>query len=168
GLLCLFINGLVLTRLYGGRLRAVTLVPSTQMPRLADPRLARKTVAVLIMLLGAFLAGAPMDVSALVAAGGLLVWANEPPTQAFAAVDWSLLVFFAGLFVVVDGVVRVEGRWVARALALTAARPDTLSGLATFSGVTVLGSNLFSNVPFVMLARHWVAGRPHASTLWLA
>ena len=168
GLVCLVLNGLVLTRLYGSQLRAARVQSGVPVPALADARLARKTVLVLIGLLAAFLAGAPMDVSALVAAGVLLVWANEPPAQAFAAVDWTLLVFFAGLFVVVDGVVQVEGRWVARALAVSAARPDTLHGLATFSGAAVLGSNLFSNVPFVMLARHWVAGRPHASILWLA
>jgi Na+/H+ antiporter NhaD/arsenite permease-like protein len=168
GLLCLGLNGLVLTRLYGRELRAARLQDTVAPPPLRDPRLARKTLLVLIGLLIAFLAGAPMDVSALVAAGVLLVWANEAPAQAFAAVDWPLLVFFAGLFVVVEGVVQVEGRWVSRALAVSAARPDTLRGLAAFSGVTVLGSNLFSNVPFVMLARHWVAGRPHASSLWLA
>jgi Na+/H+ antiporter NhaD/arsenite permease-like protein len=168
GLICLVINGLVLTHLYSARLRSVTLAAVIEQPDLVDPRLARKTVIVLVLLLGAFLGGAPMDVSALVAAGTLLVWANEPPGQAFAAVDWPLLVFFAGLFVVVDRVVQVEGPRVAHALALATAHPETLSGLAVFTGVTVLGSNLLSNVPFVMLARHWVAGQPHTELLWLA
>ncbi len=168
GLLCLGLNGLVLFLIYRVPLRAATLTAAGPMPGLTDARLARKTVVVLVGLLVAFLAGAPMDVSALVAAAVLLVWANQPPAEAFAAVDWPLLIFFAGLFVVVEGVVRTEGFRVARLMTASAAAPDTLPGLAGFSGVTVLGSNLFSNVPFVMLARLWVTGQPHAPLLWLA
>jgi Na+/H+ antiporter NhaD/arsenite permease-like protein len=168
GLLCLGLNGLVLSSLYKKQLSALPLRETRIEASLADPRLARKTMVVLAGLLAAFLAGAPMDVSALVAACVLLAWANQPPVEAFAAVDWPLLVFFAGLFVVVEGVVRTEGRWVTRALSLSAARPGTLPGMAAFCGVTALGSNLFSNVPFVMLARLWVAGRSHTDLLWLA
>jgi Na+/H+ antiporter NhaD/arsenite permease-like protein len=56
----------------------------------------------------AFLVGAPMDVAALTAATVLLVWANRPPREALEAVDWSLLLFFAGLFVVVEGFVKAD------------------------------------------------------------
>lgn len=167
GLVCMGLNALVLIGLYRNRLRTARFRTAVPLPVLRDVPLARKTLFVLLGLLAAFLAGAPMDVSALVAAVALLVWANEPPAQAFAAVDWPLLIFFAGLFVVVDGVVQVEGRWVAHALATSTARPDSFQGLATFASVTVLGSNLFSNVPYVMLARHWVASQPHARILWL-
>ena len=31
-----------------------------------------------------------------------------------------------------------------------------------------MGRNLFSNVPFVMLLRGWIAQMPHAPLLWLA
>jgi Na+/H+ antiporter NhaD/arsenite permease-like protein len=43
-----------------------------------------------------------------------------------------------------------------------------LGELSPFSLGSVAGSNLFNNVPFVMLLRSWVPSLPHASLLWLA
>jgi Na+/H+ antiporter NhaD/arsenite permease-like protein len=131
-------------------------------------RLAIKTVVVLTGLILAFLAGAPMDVSALLAAVTLLVLANEPPARAFADVDWSLLIFFAGLFVVVEGVTHAEGGWIARLAPLFTRHTASFSGLAGFCAMATLGSNLFSNVPFVMLLRPWLSHVPHAPLAWLA
>jgi Na+/H+ antiporter NhaD/arsenite permease-like protein len=133
-----------------------------------DRRLAAKTILVLCGMLAAFLAGAPMDLSALTAAVVLLAWANRPPEEAFAAVDWSLLLFFAGLFVVVGGVTKTQGAWIARAVPLLTHHNGSLGQLAGFSTASVAGSNLFSNVPFVMLLRHWISGLPRAGLLWLA
>ncbi len=65
--------------------------------------LAVKSLCVLAGLIIAFFLGAPLDVSCISAATVLLVWANRPPRYALEKVDWSLLLFFAGLFVVVQG-----------------------------------------------------------------
>lgn len=127
-----------------------------------------KTLVVLAGLLIGFLAGAPMDVTALAAAVVLIIWANRAPEETFAAVDWALLLFFAGLFVVVGGVTKTEGAWITRLLPAFTHHTAHLDGLAKFSLLSVAGSNLFSNVPFVMLLRGWIAQTPHASLLWLA
>ena len=43
----------------------------------------------------------------------------------------------------------------------------SLRQLSLFSAGSILGSNIFSNVPFVMLLRGWLPGLPHARLLWL-
>jgi Na+/H+ antiporter NhaD/arsenite permease-like protein len=94
------------------------------------------------------------------AAAGLMLVARTPPRRAFASVDWQLLVFFAGLFVVVAGIAHVGllDRLFER-LAPVIARGDAAGDLA-FVALVVGASNLVSNVPLVLVAVGWV---PHLS-----
>jgi Na+/H+ antiporter NhaD/arsenite permease-like protein len=81
-------------------------------------------------------------------------------------VDWHLLVFFAALFVVVEGLGstglpddiyrKVSG------LFGTSANSQAWN-LAWFSAV---GSNLFSNVPFVLVAGKWVPNFANPDLMW--
>lgn len=66
-------------------------------------------------------------------------------------VDWSLIVFFAALFVVVAAFASTGFPARAWELAAPHLQLRTPSGVTWFSGYTLLGSNLFSNVPLVML-----------------
>src|SRR5579875_229639 len=170
GLICLLLNGAIVRWLYAKKLAGLQMptenTPLEREGRL-DRKLAIKTGAVLSGLLIAFLAGAPMDLAALCAAVALLIWANRPTEETFARVDWALLLFFAGLFVVVDGVNRAEGPVFARLAPLLFHNAGSLAQLSLFSLASVVGSNLFSNVPFVMLARGWVTTHAQAPLLWL-
>ena len=67
-----------------------------------------------------------------------------------------------------SGVTKQQGIWIARALPYVTHQPGTFRELALFSATSVAGSNLFSNVPFVLLLRGWIAPLPHAPILWLA
>jgi Na+/H+ antiporter NhaD/arsenite permease-like protein len=118
-------------------------------PRTAD---GARVVAVLVGVAAAFLGGAHLGFAALGGAVLLMVWDRQEPRDVFAAVDWSLLVFFAGLFVVVGGLAStglVDAAWAQLAPSL---RLDTARGALAFSGVMTVGSNLVSNVPLVLLA----------------
>jgi Na+/H+ antiporter NhaD/arsenite permease-like protein len=171
GLICLAVNTVIVDRLYRRELRAIPATQATNpvaSPPAVNRRLAAKSVLVLVALLIAFLCGAPMDVAALSAAVAIIVLANRPPSEAFRAVDWSLLLFFAGLFVVVHGVTKVEGEWIGRLIPAMTRHTGSPRELAGFSAASVLGSNLFSNVPFVMLMRTWLVHLPRAPLLWLA
>ena len=132
-----------------------------------NKKLAAKTLIVLLGLLIAFLLGAPMDLSAMTAAAVILVLANQPPAESFAGVDWALLMFFAGLFVVVAGVSKSEVGLLSDYLPAVLRDTNSFQGLLQFSVVSVVGSNLFGNVPFVMLLRDWVSHAHHAHLLWL-
>lgn len=128
--------------------------------------MAAKSGLAFLGLIVALIFGAPMDVSALTAATVLLVWANRPPSEILDSVDWPLLLFFAGLFVVVAGFVKADGN-VLNAAASLPGRRFTLGNAFAVSGVSLLGSNVFSNVPFVLIAGHWVRSMENPGFSWL-
>jgi Na+/H+ antiporter NhaD/arsenite permease-like protein len=81
-------------------------------------------------------------------------------------VDWSLLLFFAGLFLILGGAERVH----LTDYLLAAARHLNLQNSAIFAAVVALLSNVVSNVPAVMLLRPVMAQfhDPHSAWLMLA
>ncbi len=168
GLLCLVANWLLLAALYRSDLRVretAWRAPTT--PNLPlDSGLAAKSVLAFAALIIAFLAGMPMDLAAMVAATLLLVWINRPPGQALERVDWSLLLFFAGLFVVVAGFVKADLALLDR-LVRTVRTDLGLLSVLQVSLVALVGSNLFSNVPFVLIVGHWVRQMPQPHFVWL-
>ena len=91
---------------------------------------------------------------------------RDEHVQALEQVDWVLLLFFSSLFVVVYGVNKHGWAGEIRELfgPLMAGPPwrETLG----FAGLTLVASNLFSNVPFVMLARTWVPGLQNPELGW--
>jgi Na+/H+ antiporter NhaD/arsenite permease-like protein len=131
-------------------------------PRVHRNLLVKSTVVTLAAV-AMFFAGAPIALVAL-AAAGVLMLGRVRPEKVYDSVDWPLLVMFAGLFVVVRGfevnVVRTWGleRW------------DALleSPVVLVSGLSVLMSNLVSNVPAVLLFRPLMEVMPRKETAWLA
>ncbi len=113
-----------------------------------------------------FLLDAPLDISCLSAAAVLLVWANRPPKNTLEQVDWSLLLFFAGLFVVVQGLVKAEASFLKEWINFLDLQVNVKTVLL-FSLASVLGSNLFSNVPFVIMVSHWVRQMSNPPFVWL-
>ncbi|MDP1824728.1 MAG: SLC13 family permease [Archangium sp.] len=109
-------------------------------------------------ILVAFFAGLPLSWSALVGATAVMVVAGIDPEPQYKKIDLGLLLFFACLFIVVHGV--NEDGWALAMRELFA--PLMVGGPIResfgFTALTLLASNLFSNVPFVMLARVWVPG----------
>ena len=107
-----------------------------------------------------FLAGLPLAWVALAGACLSAVLRFEEPTENIARLDWALLVFFAALFVVIGGVARAG--WIDQATGSLStwltARPEARPTL--FAGFSLVASNLFSNVPFVLVLGH---GYPAAS-----
>lgn len=121
--------------------------------RPVDVDLLRKSLLATGLLAVLLLGGAPAPLAALCAASMLLVTRRLAPERVFAEIDWSLLVFFAGLFVVSDAIDAALG-----ACGLhDAMRAWVDSGTAGLSAVTVVLSNLVSNVPAVLLLRAPVA-----------
>ena len=82
-----------------------------------------------------------------------------------AKVDWGIILFFVGLFLLLAGV-RASGLSAAIQGAFTSALGGQAGGLAWLVGMSSLLSNLISNVPAVLLLAEVV---PQGSTqLWLA
>lgn len=126
--------------------------------------LQAKSMTVALAAVVLFCVGLPLELVALGAASVLLV-GRVKPQKVFAQVDWSLLVMFAGLFVVVHAFqVHVVKTWGIDHWNWLLARPVVLLSL-----VSATLSNLVSNVPAVLLLEPVVQALPAASreTGWL-
>ena len=113
-----------------------------------------------------FAAGLHLAWTALAGALVLLIISGHRPRRLLAEVDGPLLLFFGALFVVVAGLDRsgalAPGRWLA-----AAAPGDTLTGLGRLALVSVLASNVVSNVPWVVVAATWLGHGPGHEREWL-
>ncbi len=99
------------------------------------------------------------------AAGGalLLVRRSADPRDIYGDVDWSLLVLFLGLFLILGG---AEQAGVTGVLLQTAEKLNLHNSLLFALIATVL-SNLVSNVPAVMLLKNLIPQFPNPHTMWL-
>ena len=158
GAVCLAANAATLAWMFRHELPSGPLVERSPPRPALDRVLAAKSLAALAAFAVMAVAGVSLSGAAMCAAAGLMIIARTPPRRAFASVDWQLLVFFAGLFVVVAGVAHagVLDR-VFDALAPVIGRGDAI-GDAAFIALVVVASNLISNVPLVLVAVAWV---PH-------
>jgi Na+/H+ antiporter NhaD/arsenite permease-like protein len=133
----------------------------------SEPRLHRgllfKSVAVTLITVGLFFAGQPIAMVALVAAAFLML-DRVRPEKVYKAVDWPLLVMFAGLFVVVHAFeVNVVHTW-----GLERWHALLESPVVLVSGLSVVLSNLVSNVPAVLLFKPLMEVMPQKELAWLA
>lgn len=156
---------------------AAPLRPAVSPPRAAHPILLPATLAVVAGVLALFAAssatGWPLwaiaaggGLAAFLLADGILLARGERPASALfrpeipRRVNWGVLVFFVGLFVLLAGV-RESGLLAAFLAALAFAPLETPVGLGL---AVALLSNLVSNVPAVLL----LAPLAHGPDAWLA
>jgi Na+/H+ antiporter NhaD/arsenite permease-like protein len=127
------------------------------------PMLVKTTIVAALMLAG-FLAGYDTALVAAAGAAALLVTRRVSPRKVYAAIDWDLLMLFAGLFVVVGA---AERAGIDRRLFGLLA-PLGLQTVAGLSATAAVLSNAVSNVPAVMLFTHLVPQLPDPRRAWLA
>jgi Na+/H+ antiporter NhaD/arsenite permease-like protein len=153
--------------IYGLNLRgAVDRVPVAQAlsaPEFQSEPMRKKPVVVLLVVLAGFLAGVPPAMMGAIGAALLLITRTVEPRRVYDEIDWGLLVFFVGLFVIVAGADRAG---------LTASLIEPVAAwdlhrLPIFVSVTAILSNLVSNVPAVMLLRTVVESFPDPHDGWL-
>jgi Na+/H+ antiporter NhaD/arsenite permease-like protein len=164
GVVGLVLDALILRRLYRRDLEGSFDTAGLTLPEVDRPALAR-VLAVVGLICAGFLCplerwlpgldpGQKLPFVALAGAVLVIVAGRARPWEAFAQVDWGLLVFFAGLFVVIAGVNRTG---------LLAALHDRAAPLLGPSGAgltafTVAMSNVVSNVPYVLVVQKWISG----------
>jgi Na+/H+ antiporter NhaD/arsenite permease-like protein len=131
----------------------------------AHARLQVKAVAVTLTTVALFFTGLPLELVALGAAAFLLL-DRINPEKIYRQVDWSLLVMFTGLFIVVHAFqVHVVSGWGIEGWTWLLDRPTALLSL-----VSAALSNLVSNVPAVLLLEPVAQAVPTATCeeAWLA
>jgi Na+/H+ antiporter NhaD/arsenite permease-like protein len=122
-----------------------------------------KSIAVSAAMIAAFFIGWPVPKVAVIAGALLLVTRRVKPERIYREIDWSLLVMFVGLFIVVAGVEKVG---LADDLFRAAAgfHLDRTAPMALF---TVGLSNLVSNVPAVLVFKSVVPRLADPARSWL-
>jgi Na+/H+ antiporter NhaD/arsenite permease-like protein/predicted MFS family arabinose efflux permease len=160
--------GLVLTVLFlalaypkefraGDRLAAVSPAVRVQKALLLRALLATGVMVAL------FFAGQPPAKVAIVIGGLLLLTRRLKSERIYAEIDWSLLLMFVGLFIIVAG---AEQALLTPDLRAAAGRWH-LDQVPMLSLVTAVLSNLVSNVPAVLVLRPFIDALPKPDTAWL-
>lgn len=162
----LFLDWLVLWWLYfRGRVHDVRTEPALKAVQIEHAALLKASIIATLVLAG-FLAGFPPPLVASVGAAVLLITRTRDPHLVYEEVDWGLLVFFVGLFLIVGG---AENAGLTKHL-LGFGERFNLQHLGVFTLVTAILSNFVSNVPAVMLLKSLVSqfANPHSAWLTLA
>jgi Na+/H+ antiporter NhaD/arsenite permease-like protein len=121
-----------------------------------------KTLAVTAGLMGAFFAGVRPAAAALIGGALLLPSRRVDVRKIYGEIDWTLLLMFAGLFVVVAGIERA-------ALTPQIVRDVStlrLDAMPVLAVVTAVLSNVVSNVPAVLVLRPFVHALPDQQRAW--
>jgi Na+/H+ antiporter NhaD/arsenite permease-like protein len=135
------------------------------LPALDLSHLTKPVIVVTAVVIG-FFAGVPPAMMAALGAAVLLITRTLEPQKLYREVDWGLLVFFVGLFLIVGG---AENAGIVRKM-LELAEHWNLQKVGIFTIVVGIVSNIVSNVPAVMLLKSLIPGfkDPHTALLVLA
>lgn len=160
----LALNHLWLDLCFRRTLREHALRPVEHAPPIA--RRAQLDLLVIALTAVAYTLGADL---AWAAASGFvaLMLAHRRDTQRlWIHIDFSILLFFAGLFVVVQGLV-TSGlpAWLFERFPLSALE-DGAGGAWSLTAVFLLGSNLVSNVPFILVVRDAMSALEDPERAW--
>jgi len=164
-LLCLAVNHGLLWVFFRKRIGSAAFEPSA--PK--SPVNARTgiTLAVIGATAVAYTIGADLAWAAIAGFAALMLLHRRDTRLLWVRIDWSLLLFFAALFVVVEGLMRSGApAWLFAHYPLADAGADGLGGWIRTSGIFVAGSNVVSNVPFILVVRDQVASLPDPTFGW--
>jgi len=114
-------------------------------------------------MVGLFFAGQPPAKAAIIVGALLLLTRRVRSERVYAEIDWSLLLMFAGLFIIVAGAQRA----LLSQDAIDAVARLHLDRVPVLAGVTAVLSNLVSNVPAVLMIKPFVAALPDQTLAWL-
>lgn len=158
-IICVTILFLIYREEFRGRAKVLVLLPIMEL----DRALLAKSLIVSVAMMIFFFAGWPLAEVAVVSAAVLLITRRVHPEDVYKQVDWSLLVMFAGLFIVIAG---VEKSSLERNLVDWATHARLDNG-GVFSALAAIVSNLVSNVPAVLVFKPLVAHLADPKLGWL-
>ena len=138
------------------------LAAATPRVRVQKALMVRALLATGIMI-ALFFAGQPPAKAAIVIGGLLLLTRQLKSERIYREIDWSLLLMFVGLFIIVGGAQHA----LLGPDALAVAGRLHLDHIPTLSIVTAVLSNVVSNVPAVLVLRPFIDGLHNHDTAWL-
>jgi Na+/H+ antiporter NhaD/arsenite permease-like protein len=131
-----------------------------------DRRLVRLALLTLAGVFAGFLAGWNLAWTALAGGAVVMVLARRDTHEVLKQVDWHLLLLFAALFVVVEGLnlTGLPGQLYEQLRGLFGATATAQAWNLTWFAAA--GSNIFSNVPFVLVAGQWLPHFADPPLMW--
>jgi Na+/H+ antiporter NhaD/arsenite permease-like protein len=144
---------------FAGGARLLTDVPRARIHRV----LALRALVATAVLVALFFAGQPPAKAAIIIGGLLLLTRRVRSERVYAQIDWSLLLMFAGLFIIVAGAEHtlLNGDMIAAVGRLR------LDSVPVLTAVTAVLSNLVSNVPAVLVLKPFIDRLGDHQTAWL-
>ncbi len=115
------------------------------------------------VMVALFFAGTAPAKAAIIIGGLLLLTRRLKSERVYAEIDWSLLLMFAGLFIIVAG---AQHALLTPGVIAAAGRLH-LDQVPVLSGVTAVLSNLVSNVPAVLVLKPFIEPLRNRDTAWL-
>jgi Na+/H+ antiporter NhaD/arsenite permease-like protein len=140
--------------------RELSKPDAAETPTPIDRPLLVVSLLALVGMIVANLLGTSLAGSAMAAATIVLVSARHRAEHLLTQVDWGVLVFFAGLFVVVAALQKTgfPAEWLARV--------GGDRSILVLVVVLVVGSQIVSNVPLILLLAPWIHGFPDPAHAW--
>ena len=126
--------------------------------------MALRAVLGTVVMLGLFFVGQPPAKVAIIVGALLLLTRRVKSARIYAEIDWSLLLMFSGLFIIVAG---AQHTLLTPDMVATVSRMR-LQQVPVLSAVTAVLSNLVSNVPAVLVLKPFIEHLPNRDTAWLA
>ena len=108
-----------------------------------------KGIFLILILIALFFSSVPRELSAIGVAGLLLCSRKMKTRDIIELVDWHLITLFCALFVIIHGV--SQGNYLNIVMNRLSDMGMHLHNLSVLTGISVILSNLFSNVPATML-----------------
>jgi Na+/H+ antiporter NhaD/arsenite permease-like protein len=145
----------------------LTVVAGHHLPAAQKRMLAWITPLLILTILGFFLSstvGLSLPMVALIGGVAAVVFSGTKPSKLIQGVDWSLLLFFAGLFVVIGGA--QHAGVLDFFLRQFRIEPDA-TGIFSVHLVSAAVSQVVSNVPLTMLAIPLIRQVP-GHVLWIS
>lgn len=122
-----------------------------------------KSVAAAGVMIILFFMGLPVANVAVVTGAILLITRRVKPEKVYREIDWSLLVLFVGLFVVIAGVEKT----LLTDHILTLVKRLQLDCTGVLTVWSAILSNLVSNVPAVLVFKPFISQLSHPQHAWL-
>ena len=134
-----------------------------------EPLFTQRTVLTLLVIAGTvivYTAGGSLSFTALAGFVLLLILHRVEAEKVWERVDWSILLFFGGLFIAVDALARsgvVSAVFERVPLFDVSLGPLSYARAAAFF---VLGSNVVTNVPFILMVKPEMSTAPDGVLAW--
>lgn len=149
----LALNHAVVHLVFRRELEEARLPAEVRAPPAVFTRRSAITMAVVLGTVVVYSAGGSLPITALGGFVVLLLVHREEPAHLWAKIDWSILLFFAGLFVAVEAFVKSGAPAWAFARAPLVAGATGLTAALRASMLFLVGSNVVTNVPFILVVR---------------